>query len=65
MNYNDLDKKVFKCDLCGGKPQCVRFCDVKAVDYVEAGRLTQHKKKDAARRLSAAQREASALQAAL
>jgi hypothetical protein len=35
------------------------------VDYVDAGRLSLHKKKDAARRLSAAQREASALQAAL
>ncbi len=65
MNYNETDKKVFKCDLCGGQPQCVRFCDVKAVDYVEAVRLSVHKKKDAARRLSAAQREAAALQAAL
>jgi carbon-monoxide dehydrogenase iron sulfur subunit len=65
MNYNETDKKVFKCDLCGGKPQCVRFCDVRAVDYVDAGRLSLHKKKDAARRLSAAQREASALQAAM
>ena len=65
MNYNVIDKKVFKCDLCGGKPQCVRFCDMKAVDYVEADSLSQSKKKDAAKRLSAAQREAVALQAAI
>ncbi|MCP4566132.1 MAG: 4Fe-4S dicluster domain-containing protein [FCB group bacterium] len=62
MNYNIIDKKVFKCDLCGGDPQCVRFCDVKAVDYVYADRLSASKKKDAAERLSVAQKEAAALQ---
>ena len=61
MNYNVIDKKVFKCDLCGGKPQCVRFCDMKAVDYVSADRLSIHKKRDAAQRLSAAKKEAAAL----
>jgi len=61
MNYNVIDKKVFKCDLCGGKPQCVRFCDMKAVDYVSADRLSVHKKRDAAQRLSAAKKEAATL----
>ena len=65
MNYNVIDKKVFKCDLCGGNPQCVRFCEEKAVDYVDAGRVSNFKKKDAAERLSAAQKEAGALQAAM
>jgi Fe-S-cluster-containing hydrogenase component 2 len=57
MNYNVIDKKVFKCDLCGGKPQCVRFCDVKAVDYVDAARVGVSRKRDAARRVFLAQRE--------
>ena len=61
MNYNVMDKKVFKCDLCGGKPQCVLFCDMKAVDYVSADRLSVFKKRDAAQRLSAAKKEAAAL----
>ena len=62
MNYNPKEKKVFKCDLCGGEPQCVRFCDMKAVDYVDADRISTLKKKDSAQRLSAAQRQAGALQ---
>ena len=65
MNYNTIDKKVFKCDLCGGEPQCVRFCEVKAVEYVDAHRLSTYKKKDAAERLSSSQKEAAALQAAI
>jgi Fe-S-cluster-containing hydrogenase component 2 len=65
MNYNTIDKKVFKCDLCGGEPQCVRFCEVKAIEYVDAHRLSTYKKKDAAERLSSSQKEAAALQAAM
>ncbi len=65
MNYNVIDKKVFKCDLCGGNPQCVRFCEEKAVDYVDADRIGNFKRKDAAERVSAAQKEAVALQTAI
>ncbi len=61
MNFDVIDKKVSKCDLCGGDPQCVRFCEVKAVDYVDAGRLSSLKQKDAAERLSAAQKETASL----
>jgi Fe-S-cluster-containing hydrogenase component 2 len=65
MNYNVIDKKVFKCDLCGGNPQCVRFCEEKAVDYVDADRVGNFKRKDAAERLSSSQKEAVALQTAV
>ncbi len=65
MNYNVIDKKVFKCDLCGGNPQCVRFCEEKAVDYVDADTIGNFKRKDAAERMSAAQKEAVALQTAI
>lgn len=65
MNYNPIDKKVFKCDLCGGDPQCVRFCDMKAIDYVDADKVNVAKKREAADRFSAAQREAAAMQAAV
>ena len=62
INYNNIDKKVFKCDLCGGDPQCVRFCDMKAVDLVDADRISVYKKKSAAERLHAAQASASAIE---
>jgi Fe-S-cluster-containing hydrogenase component 2 len=62
MSFNHIDRKVIKCDLCDGDPQCVRFCEVKAVDYVAAGDVSTLKKKEAARRLSAAGKAAAALQ---
>lgn len=51
MNYNPDARRVFKCDLCGGDPQCVRFCNVKAVDFVASHNLNQQKKRDAAARI--------------
>ena len=26
MSYSTIVKKVFKCDLCGGDPKCVKYC---------------------------------------
>ena len=63
MDFNVTDKKVFKCDLCDGDPQCVRFCDVNALEFVEADRQSISKKRDAAEKLSVAQKEGAALQA--
>jgi anaerobic carbon-monoxide dehydrogenase iron sulfur subunit len=54
MNFNADTKKVFKCDLCAGDPQCVRFCDMKAVDYVEPARESLLRKRDAALKISEA-----------
>jgi len=65
MNFNVIDRKVFKCDLCDGDPQCVRFCDRKAVDFVSPDDVSIVKKRTAAERLSKAGKEASALMAEL
>lgn len=61
MGYNDTTHQVFKCDLCGGDPQCVRFCEVNALEYVPAERVTSRKKRKGAARQSAAERQAVAL----
>jgi Fe-S-cluster-containing hydrogenase component 2 len=53
MNYNAADRKVFKCDHCGGDPQCVRFCEEKAVDFVSPDKLDQARRRQAAKRLLA------------
>jgi len=63
MSYNTKDKQVFKCDFCDGDPQCVRFCDMDALEYVEADEVSIDKKREAAERLSVAGREAAALAA--
>jgi len=62
MNFNVIDRKVFKCDYCDGDPQCVRFCDMKAVDYIEADRVSTSKKRTAAERITTAQKQALVLE---
>jgi len=61
MNFNPTEKRVFKCDLCDGDPQCVRFCEVKAVDFIDADEVSIAKKRSAAQRLSVAAKEAATL----
>jgi Fe-S-cluster-containing hydrogenase component 2 len=61
MSFNVIDKRVFKCDLCDGDPQCVRFCQEKAVDYISSDEISIWKKREAAERLSKAGKEATAL----
>ena len=61
MAFNPLDNKVFKCEHCGGDPQCVRFCEEKAVDYVDVDTIPVLKKREAAERLSKAAKEAATL----
>jgi len=52
MSFNVIDKQIFKCDLCDGDPQCVRFCDVKAVDLIEPEDLSIMKKRNAAEKIT-------------
>ena len=65
MSFNTIDRKVFKCDLCEGDPQCVRFCDRKAVDFVSPDDVSIDKKREAAGRMSQAGKQAGALIAGL
>jgi carbon-monoxide dehydrogenase iron sulfur subunit len=31
-----LPEKVVKCELCGGDPQCVKYCATGAIEYADA-----------------------------
>jgi Fe-S-cluster-containing dehydrogenase component len=33
--YNTRTKKIIKCDLCGGTPQCVEWCPITVLKLVE------------------------------
>lgn len=61
MSFNVIDRKVFKCDLCDGDPQCVRFCDIKAVDYSDPSEVSILKKREAAKRISVAGKQAATI----
>jgi Fe-S-cluster-containing hydrogenase component 2 len=51
MGYDWVDRKVIKCDLCDGDPQCVRFCDPGAVSFAEKQRSREDRMKAAAERI--------------
>jgi carbon-monoxide dehydrogenase iron sulfur subunit len=61
MGFNVDSKKVYKCDFCDGDPQCSRFCETKAVDYVEASQVSGVKQLAAAEKLTAAVKQGAAL----
>ena len=63
MGYDTNGRKVIKCDLCEGDPQCVRFCETKAVRYEEAAEQSAEKRIEAAERLTGAIQKARALAA--
>jgi Fe-S-cluster-containing hydrogenase component 2 len=52
MAFHEGRGKAFKCDLCDGEPECVRACEPKAVDYVDAHRLHYPRLREAAGKLS-------------
>ena len=49
---NPLSGKVFKCGLCDGDPECVKFCEDKAITYVEPDVMLMEVKRRAVENLS-------------
>ena len=47
MGFDHVDKKVIKCDTCNGDPVCVKFCETKAIDYVDSKTQNLKKMKEA------------------
>ena len=35
ISYHPMVKKVFKCDLCGGDPKCVKYCPGHALEFTD------------------------------
>lgn len=48
---NPKKKRMFKCNLCGGDPQCVRECPRDALSLVEADEAALEKRRSVARNL--------------
>ncbi len=36
-----LQDKVVKCELCGGDPQCIRYCATETIKYIDASEANQ------------------------
>jgi anaerobic carbon-monoxide dehydrogenase iron sulfur subunit len=39
-----LPEKVVKCELCGGDPQCIKYCATKAIEYGDLEITAQRKR---------------------
>ncbi|GAG41183.1 unnamed protein product, partial [marine sediment metagenome] len=52
MGIDTVARQVIKCDLCDGDPTCVKFCETKALQYVDATTVNTVKMREAAEKLS-------------
>jgi anaerobic carbon-monoxide dehydrogenase iron sulfur subunit len=51
INRDDKDGKIIACDLCGGNPLCAKYCETKAIEFLEKTPGTIQKKSDALQEL--------------
>jgi len=52
IGVNDKTNAITKCDLCGGEPVCVKFCQPEALQYIDTITLNQRKRRAAAKKFS-------------
>jgi len=59
--FDPLAKKVISCDLCDGEPVCVKFCETRALQYVEDGDINKKRQRIAAEKLYEAKQSFTAV----
>ena len=57
INFNSVSKRVIKCDLCDGDPECAKFCFYKAIQYLDVSEMGAAKRREAAEKLSGLMRK--------
>jgi Fe-S-cluster-containing hydrogenase component 2 len=45
IQYSRPRKRVMKCDLCGGAPDCAKYCPTRAIEYVDGTESNLGKKR--------------------
>jgi carbon-monoxide dehydrogenase iron sulfur subunit len=43
--YEASRRRILKCDLCGGVPECVTFCPVDAIEYLDETDATRARRR--------------------
>ena len=51
VSFDPITAKVISCDLCDGDPRCVKFCETKAIEYVEASAFGSRRARESARKV--------------
>jgi len=50
IRFDEDRGKIIRCDLCDGDPQCVRFCDTKALSFIDTSMLCYPNVRESARK---------------
>lgn len=56
IGFDDDRGRPFKCDLCGGDPLCVQFCEPMALTFRDANMLQYDQTRQSAKKLTGARR---------
>jgi Fe-S-cluster-containing hydrogenase component 2 len=51
-SIDPITNKMFKCDHCGGEPQCAAMCPREVISYVTVSKLALKKKRASAEKMS-------------
>jgi Fe-S-cluster-containing hydrogenase component 2 len=52
ITFNTNSRQIYKCEQCDGKPECVRFCEDKAITFVETDAISGKKRRQTVQDLS-------------
>jgi Fe-S-cluster-containing hydrogenase component 2 len=52
VSMDPVTNLAFKCDLCNGDPECVKYCEPKAISYVAKDKLDLRTKRAKSKRFS-------------
>ena len=51
LTFDSKDRKILRCDLCGGDPACAKVCEPNAIQYVDSDVAVMTKKRSGAKRI--------------
>ena len=60
VGFDPVAKKVISCDLCDGDPVCVKFCETKALQFIEDSEINRKRQREAAEKLYRAKQSITA-----
>lgn len=52
ISIDPVSNIAFKCELCDGDPECVKYCDVESLTYVPLDRLDSAMKRSKSQKIS-------------
>lgn len=48
ISLDPITRRIISCDLCGGDPICIKFCETRAIEYVDESQINKKLQREAA-----------------